>query len=137
MYVTDSELGALWRIPPDGSAELWLRHELLEGTDETPGYPPLGANGVAYWMEGLYVANLEKGHVVRIPILEGGVAGAPAIVMEGRYGLDGIAVDSYGRIYAALGIQSKLIWIDPSNGESIDLATRFDLRSLPRTSSLG
>lgn len=79
-YVSDSEMGALWRIPPDGSAELWLQHALLEGTDETPGYPPLGANGVAYWQDSLFVANLEKGHMIRIPILAQGQAGEPELV---------------------------------------------------------
>ena len=79
VYVSDSESGTLWRIPFGSTAELWLEHILLEGTNETPGYPPLGANGVAYWNGGLYVANLEKGHVVRVPILklDVGVPGPP------------------------------------------------------------
>ena len=137
VYVTDSQLGALWRIPPGGPAELWLQHVLLEGTDETPGYPPIGANGVACWKEGLYVANLEQGHVVRIEILKGGEAGEPQVVADGRYGLDGIAVDNYGRIYAALGIQSKVIWIDPSKGEITELATRSDGLDIPASLAFG
>ena len=126
--MTDSQLGALWRIRPDGPAEIWLQHVLLEGTDETPGYPPIGANGVA---------SLVKGHVVRIEILKSGEAREPQVVAEGRYGLDGIAVDNYGRIYGALGVQSKVIWIDPSKGEIAELATRSDGLDIPASLAFG
>ena len=37
MYVTDSIAGAVWRVPPDGTAEQWLQHALLEG-DESIGF---------------------------------------------------------------------------------------------------
>ena len=137
VYVSDSEAGTLWRIPPGGPAELWLQHVLLEGTDETPGYPPIGANGVAYWNQGLYVANSEKSHVVRIPIQKRGEAGEPEVVAEGRFGLDGIAVDNYGRIYGALGIQSKVIWIDPASGEITELATRSEGLDIPASLAFG
>ena len=59
------------------------------------------------------------------------------VVAEGRYGLDGIAVDRYGRIYAALGIQSKLVWIDPANGEITELATRSDGLDIPASLAFG
>ncbi len=84
LYVTDSwrgeekaTVGAIWRIPRGGSAELWLQHETLDGLGEIPGYFPIGANGIAYRHGDLYVANTEKGLIVRIPILEGGDAGEP------------------------------------------------------------
>lgn len=137
LYVSDSQLGAVWRVPAGGVAELWLQHDMLEGTDETPGYPPLGANGMAHWDDSIYVANLEKGHVVRIRILEDGNAAAPAIVAEGRYGLDGIAVDGYGRIFAALGVQSKIVWIDPANAEFTELAVRADGLDIPASLAFG
>jgi sugar lactone lactonase YvrE len=135
--VSDSEAGTLWRIPAGGSAELWLQHALLEGTGETPGYPPIGANGIAYWQNSLYVANLEQGTVLRIPILKGGEAGDPEIIAERRYGLDGICVDLHGRIYAALGIQSKVIQIDPADGTITELATRADGLDIPASLAFG
>lgn len=72
------------------------------------------------------MANLEPGLVLRIPILERGKAGDPEIIVERHYGIDGIAVDLYGRIYAALGIQSRVIQIDPADGAVTELATRSD-----------
>ena len=47
MNVTDSIAGAVWRVPPDGTAAPWVQHALLEG-DKHIGYPfPVGANGIA------------------------------------------------------------------------------------------
>lgn len=137
LYVSDSETGTLWRIPPGGSAVLWLQHTLLEGTDETPGYPPLGANGVVYWQDNLFVANLEKGRLVRIPILAQGQAGDPKVVAQGMYGLDGITVDVDGKIYAANGSMTKVVQIDPADGTITDLATRADGLHTPSDVALG
>ena len=47
MYVTDSIAGAVWRVPPDGTATQWVQAALLEG-DESIGFGiPIGANGIA------------------------------------------------------------------------------------------
>jgi sugar lactone lactonase YvrE len=133
LYISDSEAGTLWRAPHGGSAELWLQHEVLEGTDELPGYPPIGANGVAFWQDGLYVANTEKNHIVRVPILKHGKAGKPEILAPDTRlpGPDGITVDMQGRIYAALGASSKVVLIDPASGEISELASRSDGLSIP------
>jgi sugar lactone lactonase YvrE len=139
LYVSDSWLGAIWRIPRGGSAELWLQHELLEGLGEIPGYPPIGANGIACRHGSLYVANTEKGLIARIPILTGGDAGDPQIVAEdpGLYGLDGIALDVHGNIYAALVLQSKLVRIDPVDGEFTTLLTADDGLDEPASLAFG
>jgi sugar lactone lactonase YvrE len=139
LYVTDSSLGAIWRIPRRGSAELWLQHVLLEGLGEIPEYPPIGANGIAYRRGNLYVANTEKGLLVRIPILKGGCAGDPVIIAEGPelYGLDGIALDVHGNIYAALIVQSRLVRIDPVGGGVVELATAGDGLDEPASLAFG
>ncbi|MCP4544450.1 MAG: hypothetical protein GY832_45645, partial [Chloroflexi bacterium] len=99
LYVSDSILGAIWRIPPGGSAELWLQHELLAGCLPDD---PFGANGVALWEGNLYAANTGKGILVSIPILADGAAGEPDLVagagdcdaqVKELYGMDGIALD--------------------------------------------
>lgn len=139
LYVTDSSLGAIWRISRSGSLELWLQHVLLEGLGEIPGYPPIGANGIAYRHRNLYVANTEKGLMLRIPIWKGGGAGYPEIIAEGPelYGLDGIALDVHGNIYAALVLQSKLVRIDPVGGDVVDLATADDGLDEPASLAFG
>ena len=128
LYASDSIMGAIWRIPLDGSgdAESWSQHELLAGCGESP----MGANGVAYWEGNFYVANTTKGLLVRIPILTDGSAGEPEIVAgvddcnpDELFGMDGIALDVDGNVYALLVLQDKLVQIDPTDGSYTVLLT--------------
>ncbi len=138
LYVTDSALGAIWRIPSGGPAELWLMDDLLYGSDTIPGFSPVGANGIAYRHGCLYVANTELGLILRIPILKGGDAGDPQIVAdEGLYGLDGIALDVHGNIYAVLVLVHKLVRIDPISGEVTEILTADDGLDEPASLAFG
>ncbi len=128
LYASDSIMGAIWRIPLDGSgdAESWSQDELLEGCGDSP----MGANGVAYWKGNFYVANTTKGLLVRIPILINGSAGEPVIVAgvddcnpDELFGMDGIALDVKGNVYALLVLQDKLVKIDPTDGSYTVLLT--------------
>ncbi len=132
LYVSDSILGAIWRIPPGGSAELWLQHDLLAGCLPDD---PFGANGVALWEGNLYAANTAKGILVSIPILADGSAGEAEKVagvgdcdaeVKDLYGMDGIALDAEGNVYALLVMQNKLVKIDPVDGTFTILLTEDD-----------
>lgn len=131
LFVGDSVLGAVWRISFDGSApaEIWLQHELVAGC--TP--EDFGANGVAFWKGDLYVANTGRGALVHVPILSDGSPGDPAIVAgnldcepEGLFGMDGLALDVHGNVYALLVLQNKLVRIDPTDGTFTTLLTEED-----------
>lgn len=131
LYVSDSVLGAVWRIPHDGGpAEIWSQHELLAGCQ--PG--ELGANGVAIWHDTIYVANTFRGLLARVPILNDGTAGAPEIVAgdsdcdpgDALFGMDGIALDVHGNVFALLVLQNKLVQIDPDDGSHSLLLTDQD-----------
>jgi sugar lactone lactonase YvrE len=143
LYVTDTIFGAVWRIPSGGSAELWLQHPSLEGFIlPDPGAPPvpLGANGVAYWRKGLYVANTSEAQIVRVPILDDGSAGAPEIVVKDPEHLtpvDGIALDDRGRIYAAVIAQSKVVRINPHTGVIKTIATAEEGLDFPASLAFG
>jgi sugar lactone lactonase YvrE len=128
LYVTDSATGTIWRITRRGAAAPWLQHELLEGLGLVPGWPPIGANGIVYWKGTLYVANTEKGLILRISIGVDGSPGEPEILADGSavYGPDGLALDVFGNIYAALVFQDKLVLIDPVDGSVTDLVTIDD-----------
>jgi sugar lactone lactonase YvrE len=130
LYVSDSILGAVWRIPHDGGeAETWIQHEWLAGCADIPG-----ANGVALWQDGLYVANTGLGLLARVPILEDGTAGEPEIVAgdsdcdpdDELFGMDGLALDVHGNIYALLVLTNKLVRIDPVDGSHAVLLTADD-----------
>ncbi len=121
LYASDSIMGAIWRISLGGAAdaESWSQHELLAGCGESP----MGANGVAYWEGNFYVANTTKGLLVRVPILADGSAGEPEIVAgvddcnpDELFGMDGIALDVDGNVYALLVLQNKLVRINPADG---------------------
>jgi sugar lactone lactonase YvrE len=129
LYVGDSAAG-VWRIPHDGGeAEIWLQHDWVAGCDGNPG-----ANGVALWKDSLYVANTAKGLLARVPILQDGTAGAPEIVagdgdcdpQDELAGMDGIALDVHGNVFALLVLQHKLVRIDPSDGSHSVLLTEED-----------
>jgi sugar lactone lactonase YvrE len=123
LYATDSILGSIFRMSPDGSseAELWISHELLMGCSEEDA---VGANGIALWEGGFYVANTANGLLLFVPMLEDGSAGEPEVIAgdpectpgEDLYAMDGIALDEAGNVYALLVLQHKLVVIDPEDG---------------------
>jgi sugar lactone lactonase YvrE len=134
LYVSDSALGSIWRIPrgASGEPEPWAQHEWLAGCDENS---PVGANGVAFWKGSLYVASTSRGLLVRIPFLNDGSAGAAEVVAgvvdnacdpDDLVGMDGIALDVHGNVYALLVLQNKLVRIDPNDGSYTVLLTEED-----------
>ncbi|MDH3425409.1 MAG: hypothetical protein OEM22_01945 [Acidimicrobiia bacterium] len=119
MYVTDSAAAAVYRIPKSGGpAELWVTDETLAGTGAFGVGVPLGANGIAYRHGALYVSVTEQGSIVRIPILGNGGPGTPEVLVgfeptddpfdNPLFGIDGIALDVHGDIYAAIIAQSAV-----------------------------
>jgi sugar lactone lactonase YvrE len=143
LFVTDTIFGAVWRIPPGGSAELWIQDETLEGFILTgPGAPPfpLGANGIAYRHGSFYVANTSEGQIVRIPVLKDGSAGTPEIFVKNAdelTALDGIALDVHGNIFALVINQNKLVRIDAHTKEITTLATAADGLDFPASLAFG
>jgi sugar lactone lactonase YvrE len=130
LFVGESLDGAIWRVPTDGSADaaIWLQDEYTRGC---PG--DFGANGVALWKSNLYVANTSKGLLARIPILKDGSPGTPELVAgnldcgeDELFGMDGIALDVHGNIYALLVLQNKLVRIDPTDGTVTTLLNEDD-----------
>lgn len=130
LYVTDSALGAVWRITGAGAAEPWVQDEVLEGTGAFGLGIPIGANGIAVDRGSVFVTNSEKGLVVRIPVEGNGTAGVPEVIAGDPtavgtpelFGLDGLELDVHGRLYAPLNIQNRVVRIDPATGDVTELA---------------
>jgi sugar lactone lactonase YvrE len=119
--------GGIWRIPPGGQAELWLRHDLLTGIGLL-GNPPVGANGIAYNHGDLFVSNTDKKLVVRIPVAADGTAGEPELwkqieeVPESALAgspfplmPDGIALDVHGNLYLAILSRNAVVRINAAD----------------------
>ena len=130
LFVSDSILGEIWRIPLQARLGFsgsgvgpWLTHDLLTGCGQ------VGVNGIAFYRGDLVVANSDRGLLLRVPIKPDGRPGEPAIVAgdedcdptDKLFSLDGIAVDRRGDVYGALVMQNRLVMIDQRTGAVLDL----------------
>jgi sugar lactone lactonase YvrE len=153
LFVSDSFLGTISKVAPDGSSnEIWVRSPLLT----TTGFPPFGANGVAFDrnQQFLYVANTGDSRVLRIPVLDDGSAGPVEIFADGAtidarqgttqalHGADGIMFDVQGNLYVCANQANEIQVLSPegdliaryagSGGNALDFPASlvFDGRSL-------
>lgn len=131
MYVSDTIMGAVWRLPFVGfvgyaEPEAWIVDPLLAGTNELP-YPfPIGANGLVVKDDTVYVANTEQATVVGIPINEDHSAGQPFVAYEFEgIAPDGIAFDAAGNLYVA-DPPAHILWKVTPDGERTIVADADD-----------
>jgi sugar lactone lactonase YvrE len=139
IYATDSIRGAVFRILPGGTAKVWAKSPLLQGNGSFGFGFPIGANGVLVApRHEVVVSNTEGAKIVTIGVARDGSAGTPRVLTEGPdvYGADGIALDVFGRVYAALNISDELVRIG-TNGSVTTLATAADGLSTPASVSFG
>lgn len=139
LYVTDSILGAVWRIPSRGSAQLWLQHPLLAGDDSLAPPFPVGANGIAHRHNSLLVANTELATIVEIPIRADGTPGTPTVLVQssGLEHPDGIALDIHGNIYVAVASQNAVARVSADGTELTTIATEADGLDFPSSLAFG
>lgn len=136
--------GAIWKVQPGGSAELWLRDPELTGAGLLT--PPIGANGIAHHGGSVFVANSTKGQIVEVPIRPDGSPGATRVVKDFpgptpedpiTGSLDGLAVDACGNLYPLLVLESRLVRVSP-DGEKVEtLAAREDGLQSPTSLAFG
>ena len=128
VYVTDTILGAVWRVPvAGGPAEVWYQSPLLAGSGIFGFGFPLGANGIAFRQNAIVVGNTEGARLVRIEVEPDGNAGAVTVLAEGLalLAVDGIAFDVHGNVWAAVISQSTIMRVSPG-GTMTTVATAAD-----------
>jgi sugar lactone lactonase YvrE len=128
VYVTDTARGAIWRVPADGGpAAVWYESALLQGTGAFNFGVPLGANGIAYRQNEIVAGNTERSRLVRIAIEPDGSAGAVSVLAESPalLGVDGLAFDVHGNLWAAVIAQSTIVRVS-SSGAISTIATAAD-----------
>ena len=117
LFATDSGSGSVFHIDSGGHAERWAWGDALNGQKEAcdgagPGFA-IGANGIVVEPEAVYVVNLDKATLVKIPRLAGGAAGTPSVVAgpdcEALGGADGLVRAPDGSFVVAVNRQDKLV----------------------------
>ena len=133
LYVSDSNLGAIWRLLPTGTnttlSAAWYQNALLAPTKN------IGANGIAFDAAGsyLYVAVADQGRIVRLTLAANGSVSAAAVVTEQQQlrSADGIAFDSTGSLYIAVNDTNRLHRLSLPDATLTTLAGRSDGLSYP------
>ncbi|MEU4834869.1 hypothetical protein [Streptosporangium sp. NPDC023615] len=105
LYVTDSVLGTVWTVPvTGGTPTAWSTAPELSST----GF--LGANGAKVHRGALWVSNLDRGTLLRIPIRSGNRAGTPQVKASGMTGIDDFAFTGRGdEVLAALNAPNTVV----------------------------
>ncbi|MFE9854891.1 SMP-30/gluconolactonase/LRE family protein [Streptomyces sp. NPDC005780] len=109
LYITDSVLGTVWTVPTSGGTPTaWSTAPELAPT----GF--LGANGAKVHNGALWVSNLDRGTLLRIPVRPGNRAGAPQVRASGLVGIDDFAFTGRGnQVLAALNGPNQVVRIRP------------------------
>jgi len=112
LFVSDSFGGRIWKVSPDGATAVWTQDALLT----TAGFPPFGANGLAFdrTESNLYVANTGDDRVLRIPVNADGSAGPVAVFATGIDGADGIQFDVRGDLYVCANQADEIAVLSPA-----------------------
>lgn len=108
-YITDSVLGTVWTVPLAGGRPTpWSTAPELAST----GF--LGANGAKVHGGALWVSNLDRGTLLRIPFGLRDRAGTPQVKASGLAGIDDFAVTGRGdEVLAALNGPNQVVLIRP------------------------
>ncbi len=124
LFVADSDLGQIWRLPVRSSTPtVWAHASSLAPTGASfENFPLPGANGIKVRDGVVYVSNTSTATILTIPIQRNGSAG-PIRAKFTNVEADDFAFAANGDLYAAENPESKLVRISPS-GHVVTLATK-------------
>ena len=138
LYVADSSMGVIWRVPAAGGpAEIWLDHPLLKLPPDAPaGFP--GPNGLKLFHGEVYVSNSAAGTILAIPIAHDGSAGEPRIHahLPAPSGCDDFSFDVHGALYCTTDPFLTVVKVNPDGSTEI-LLTAADGLDGPTATAFG
>jgi sugar lactone lactonase YvrE len=119
LYVTDSRMGAIWRVRPGGAAQVWLQDPQLSGDGSLGLF--IGANGIAFRNGVLFVTNTERRTFMRVPVRPDGTPGPLSVVTNFAPGFnpDGVTMDVFGDAFVALNLQNAITRVAPNGTQQI------------------
>jgi sugar lactone lactonase YvrE len=94
----------------------WLTDVSISRTAKTGSIP--GVNGLEVFGNTLYVSNMDKAQMVKVPILNDGKAGKPQVFVQGVFG-DDFSLDIKGNIYLTTHAYNSVVKIDPNGTKTI------------------
>ncbi|MEU1434727.1 hypothetical protein ABZ438_11595 [Streptomyces sp. NPDC005786] len=124
LYITDSVLGTVRTVPTTGGTPTaWSTAPELAST----GF--LGVNGAKVHDGALWVSNLDRGTLLRIPVRPGNRAGAPQVRASGLVGIDDFTFTGHGnQVLAALNGPNEVVRIRPDGTSTTVLDAADGLR---------
>jgi sugar lactone lactonase YvrE len=132
LYVADTVLGVVWKVPTSGGiATIWADDALLK----PPVYGAPGANGLQIFHNEIYVANSSLALIVAIKINPDGTAGAIRTHATG-VPCDDFAFDVEGNLYATTDPFNTVLKVTP-DGSVSTLLTAADLLDGPTAVAFG
>lgn len=125
LYVTESIAGVVWRVARgERVARRWLEHELLAPLPPGTAFG-FGANGIAYNKGALYVANSDRGSIVKIPIDPRGDPGTPTVFADGLFSPDAVTLGPGKDVYVSDAFTGRLIRIADDGTWEVAALTGF------------
>ncbi|GAB2997303.1 hypothetical protein GCM10023080_074100 [Streptomyces pseudoechinosporeus] len=117
LYVADSVLGTVWRVPVTGGTPTrWATSPELAAT----GF--LGANGIKVHDGGVWVSNLDKGTVLRIPVTRQEKADPVETRATGLVDIDDFAFTGHGdTLLAAINADNEIALVKPDGQHEVVL----------------
>jgi sugar lactone lactonase YvrE len=117
LLVTDPFLGQIWRIGCHGQPVVWFSDPLLLGNPAKPAFVTheFGVDGIVFdsSKRHLYLGNVDYGRILRLTLRGRGAPQLEVVAEDERLeGVDGIALDRAGTVYAAVNTQDRLATID-------------------------
>ncbi|MET8080646.1 hypothetical protein [Streptomyces sp. NPDC005303] len=138
LYVADSQKGTVWAVPvAGGRATAWLADPALAIEESAP--VPYGANGLRFHNGAVWVSNLSKGTLLRIPVTATGVPGRIHTVADGLTGVDdfNFLSERSNVVFAALNTQNKVAVVFPDGTTKTVLTASDGLASPTATAVRG
>lgn len=112
LFVSDSFQGAIFRIDNPSTCAIPCQVTTVkhDGLLATAGFPPFGANGLAFGdARTLYIANTGDDRVLQTDVESGKLSGDVSIFAESINGADGLAYDDEGILWVAANQADEVV----------------------------